>query len=158
MHSRMALVLVLLFAWSNSSSPASAVTPATEADEIGVSLIRLLAAPARYEGAVVEVTGYLDERGLLFLTKDHAAVFDIETAIRFADPTQNGEILQHCTGSYARVVGTFGVRRDGPVRGDDPSFYVLEKVRRVTTVKDGLKTTTCWEAKHAQGAVTPARP
>jgi hypothetical protein len=141
---RVWLVLLVLLIVSGSSAP-SASEPAA-AEEIGVSLVRLLATPARYEGAVIDVTGYLDERGLLFLTKDHAEVFDLETAIRFADPTKEGHILQHCVGTYARVVGTFGRRKDGPVREDDPSFYVLDRLRRVTTIKKGLETSTCWQA------------
>lgn len=144
---RPALLILLLLSWSSSLSASEPATGTrAETEEIGVSLVRLLATPARYEGVLIDVTGYLDERGLLFLTKDHAEVFDVETAIRFADPTKDGRILNSCVGSYARVVGTFSLRKNGPVRGDDPSFYVLDRLRRVTTIKKGLETTTCWRA------------
>lgn len=148
---RLAFLVLFIVSWSPSSSPSeSASGPQTATDEIGVSLVQLLATPARYEGALIDVTGYLDERGLLFLTKDHAEVFDLETAIRFADLTKEGQILQHCVGSYARVVGTFGLRKDKPVKKDDPSFYVLDRLKRVTTIKEGFETTTCWRAAGEQ--------
>jgi hypothetical protein len=137
------MFLMLLALWP-SESPAG--SSKDDAEEIGVSLVRLLALPEHYDGALVDVTGYLDDRGLLFLTEDHAEVFDIETAIRFVDPTKDGEILQHCVGSYARIVGTFGIRKEGPVRKGDPSFYIISRLRRVTTIKKGPESTVCWRA------------
>jgi hypothetical protein len=141
---------VFLFSGTASlSASESRNTADSEADAIGVSMVRLLANPARYEGAVVDVTGYLDSAGTLFLTKDHADASDFPTGIQFFDQTKDGYIIRHCSGSYARVVGTFRMRRGEPVIGDDPGFYGFYDLRTVTTIKGGVAN-SCWRGKPVQ--------
>jgi len=133
--------------------PVAVRSPWAKADDAGsgpdgivVSLIRLIATPARFDGSVVNVTGYLDERGTLFQTKDQAVLFDVASGIHFIDPTEDGYVTRKCTGSYVVLVATIRMRRDIPAHEDDPLYYVLENLRSVRTIDDGV-TTACWPPK-----------
>jgi hypothetical protein len=98
-------------------------------NEITVSLIQLLATPDKFDQKFVWVVGYL-ERGPnlnLYLTKDHARVFDHASSIGVHDTTVGGTLtLSSCVGNFVRVRGVFG-----KLEGLFPAIVDVEEVENL---------------------------
>jgi len=113
----------------------------TERDEFAVSLVRLLAAPDQFEKKFVWVIGYLDSGPNLhlYLTRDHARVFDYQSSIEVNDKSVGGTLTQSsCVGSFVRVKGEFG-----KLHGLLPAIVEVEEVENLDSQE------TCWSRSAA---------
>jgi hypothetical protein len=135
------LVHIILVAFVDSVSakqPAEAI-----ARERLSSLVELIVNPQAFEGSKVIVQGFFDRKGKLFITRDHAQMFDFSSSIMVADPTPDGYITYNCADAYARLEGTFR-RQAGPSgRGTDSNSFVIAELTRVLTLRDGVLQ-ICW--------------
>ena len=98
----------------------------SQRNEMPVSLVQLLANPQKYEHRFVWVIGYLERLPnlMLYLTKNHARIFDIASAIDIHDTTAGGElILSTCVSNWVRVRGVFGM-----LEGVYPAIVDVEEV------------------------------
>lgn len=105
-----------------------------------VSAVDLLVAPEKHEGVVVSVKGYLSgDSGSLFLylTRDHAEMEDIVSAIIVADFFEMGASQSDCLDKYVEVVGRF--ERDRGV------VYAINRVERISLVTPRRE--LCWARK-----------
>jgi len=133
------LVQMVLVACSDSVSADRAAI----GRERRVSLVELIVNPQALEGSRVKVQGFLDRKGELFVTRDHAEMFDFSSAIMIEDQTPDGYITYHCSDSYALLEGTFR-RQAGPSgQGTDSNSFVIAELTRVLTLRDGVLK-VCW--------------
>jgi hypothetical protein len=98
-------------------------------NEITVSLIQLLVTPDKYDQKFVWVIGYLESGPNLnlYLTKDHARVFDHASSIGVHDTTVGGTLTSSsCVGSFVRVRGVFG-----KLEGLFPAIVDVEEVENL---------------------------
>ena len=115
----------------------------TEREEFAVSLVRLLATPHQFEKKFIWVIGYLDSGPNLhlYLTRDHARVFDYQSSIEVNDTTTGGTLTQSpCVGSFVRVKGVFG-----KLHGLLPAIVNVEEVENLDSQE------TCWSRSAAPG-------
>lgn len=141
------LVQSVLVACSDSVSadgPAEAI-----GRERVVSLVELLVNPQAFEGSRINVQGFFDRKGELFITRDHAEMFDFSSAIMVEDQAPDGYVTYHCADSYARLEGTFR-RKEGPSgQGTDSNSFVIAELTRVLTLRDGVLE-VCWPSREAR--------
>ncbi len=105
--SRVVIIFVIIF----FLSPIGALD-AKKPSVIVVPLVKLLVDPHLYDGANVEVMGYIDGGIYLYLTKDHADNFDYLSSIIISD-TDNGDIiLSDCLPGYVKIRGLFARTKD----------------------------------------------
>jgi len=122
----------------------------TERKAFSVSLINLLAKPDQYEKEFVRVIGYLGSGPNLhlYLTRDHARVFDYSSSIEINDTTLGGTLTQSpCAGSFVRVTGVFG-----KLYGGLPGIVDVEEVDNLD------KQEMCWSRSVAAPDDTEASP
>ena len=104
---------------------------------IGTSIVTLLAHPSDYDGIHVQTKGFLSNEGspALFLTRDHAMVHDVPSAIPLTVSDEKLGPFRNsgCFDKYVSVVGRFVVEHE----------YVGKSIK-VQTVRDALTTRTCW--------------
>jgi hypothetical protein len=75
---------------------------------LAVSLVQLIVNPEKYEGKTIQTKGYLHDAGVatLFLTREHAIMGDIDSAIVVWDDTGNALILRGpCLDRFVLVEG-----------------------------------------------------
>ena len=111
------------------------------------SLVNIIANPKSFEGKRVGVYGYLTSQGFaLYLSKDHAKIRDIATAIQVENIDVNESALsEHCGEKYARIEGR--VLRDmslPPQADGEVVFFYIGELEKVVTFSDQWRSSTCW--------------
>lgn len=112
------------------------------------SLVQLLTDPGAFEGQEVVVHGYLASTtdSALFLTEEHARMFDHASSISVLDTTEDGYITQTCDGFHALVEGTLRKRSDAPLVVGPSGIsrrYEITDVTRIL-IHRGERLETCW--------------
>lgn len=133
---RVLLTLIVAFTVVKVAEPS--VATSGEQERIAVSLVSLLATPERFEGKFVHVVGYLTSGPALhlYLSKEHAKIFDLPSSIFINDTSPGGTLTQSsCEGRFVRVRGVFG-----RYEGVQPAIVEVAQV-------DDLEThETCWKS------------
>jgi hypothetical protein len=134
-QSLIAAATVLLGANSMSCEPAARepVHP--------VSMVSILANAERYSGQQIAIFGYLNADWKLYLTRDHAAAFDLESSLHVSD-TDSGDIASSgCMEKYVEIEAKLSVRERAP--------YTLVDVRRVRVpgMEPGKRGYDCYKAE-----------
>ncbi|MBT8085798.1 MAG: hypothetical protein KJP16_16215 [Gammaproteobacteria bacterium] len=104
---------------------------------IAASAIQLIADPDKFEGQILVVHGYLQNKPTLrlFVSKDHALGLDIPSSIIVSDDTVDGGLtLSNCDDNYVQITGRFD-RLEG----------VAWALKRVQSVMLTSGSSICWE-------------
>ena len=109
-------------------------------------LVAVLANPERFVGKDLTFFGYLEQHypgqfiAALFISRDHAIYRDYSSSVIVGSTGMNiGEL---CGGQYVKFSGTF--QRIEGVSASQGQMYIIPEPSRVSAIRAGGESTTCW--------------
>ena len=108
-------------------------------------MVNLISSPDEYSGKLVRVKGYLSaDSGLqLYLSEDHAKIWDHASSISVSDPTHDAYMTLNCQGAYGTVDATLQRISDAPMLATSAFFFILADVERILLYDEAGKLEQC---------------
>jgi hypothetical protein len=104
-----------------------------------VSMIQLIANPERFAGRRIAVSGYLAEGQRLYLTREHAELSDMSSAIDLSGEFLDDYRSSPCSKSLVTVSGRF-------VETKPPKTYMIRDIEQIVIAN---RATPCFSKPNA---------